>query len=113
MIFTSQYYFDAILPPKSSPVNQRTLLHFLKTLRLLRERFAHDDDQTKLSNTTVAAVMAIAGHAHWTGDSTSAKHHMEGLYRMVSLRGGVATLRDNPKLLIEILRYDSPLVMDF
>ena len=113
MIFTSQYYFDAIVARKPSPVNQRTLPHFLKTLRLLRERFAHGDDQSRLSNTTTAAIMGLAGHAHWMGDSKSARHHMKGLGKIVNLRGGVTSFRDNAKLLIEILRYDSPLVIGF
>lgn len=113
MIFTSQYYFDAIVARNSSPFNQRTLAHFLKALGLLRERFAHCDDQSKLSNSTAAAVMGLAGHAHWMGDYKSARHHMKGLCKIVNLRGGVTSFRDNTKLLVEILRYDSPLVMGF
>ncbi|KAF4632202.1 hypothetical protein G7Y89_g5924 [Cudoniella acicularis] len=111
-IFTSQYYFDAILPGKSSssPLNQRILPHYLKTLELLRERFASDDDdQARLSNTTVAAVMSLAGHAYFTGDSKSARHHMEGLRKIINLRGGVTTFRNighNAKLLVEMLRCD-------
>jgi hypothetical protein len=33
---------------------------------------------------------------------------MEGLCKMVNLRGGVTTFRDNVKLLAEILRYELP-----
>jgi len=106
MIFTSQYYFDAILPRNFSSVNQRSLPHFLETVKLLRERLAHDDDEARLSYTTAVAVMGLAGYALWTGNSESARHHMEGLSRIVSLRGGVATFKENPKLLIEILRCD-------
>ena len=46
MIFTSQYFFDAMLPRKFSPLNQRSLPHFLATVKLLRERLARDDDET-------------------------------------------------------------------
>ena len=106
MIFTSQYYFDAILPRNLSPVKQRSLPHFLETVKLLRERLAHDDNRAKLSYTTAAAIMGLVGHALWTGNSESARHHMEGLSRIVKLRGGVATFKENPKLLIEILRCD-------
>ncbi|MCJ1281112.1 hypothetical protein MMC26_000430 [Xylographa opegraphella] len=106
MIFTSQYFFDAILPQNISPFNQRSLPHFLETVKLLRERLAHGNDEARLSYTTAAAVMGLTGHALWTGNSESARHHMEGLSRIVSLRGGVATFKENPKLLIEILRCD-------
>ena len=105
-IFASQYYFDAMVPRNSSPVNHRSLSHFLETVKLLRERLLHENDEAKLSFTTAAAVMALAGQALWTGNSVSAQHHMEGLSRIVSLRGGVATFKENPKLLIEILRCD-------
>jgi hypothetical protein len=107
-IFTSLYYFDVVLPRRSSLANQRTLRHYFKTLRLLHERVLYDDNEVRLSNNTVAAVLGLAGHAYWTGDSKSATHHMEGLCKMVNLRGGVTTFRDNVKLLAEILRYELP-----
>lgn len=50
--------------------------------------------------------MGIAGYAHVTGDSDSARHHIKGLCKIVSLRGGVASFKENVKLLAEILRYD-------
>ena len=106
MIFSSQYYFDAILSRNFSPVSQRSLPHFLETVKLLRERLAHDNDEARLSYTTAATVMVLAGHALWTGNSVTARHHMEGLSRIVSLRGGITTFKENPKLLIEILRCD-------
>ena len=106
MFFTSQYYFDTILPRNFSIVNQRSLPHFLEAVKLLRERLAHDDDEARLSYTTAAAVMGLTGHALWTGNCESARHHMEDLSRIVSLRGGVASFKENPKLLIEILRCD-------
>ncbi|KAF2812776.1 uncharacterized protein BDZ99DRAFT_507057 [Mytilinidion resinicola] len=106
MIFTSQHYFDAIVPRRSLPPNDRIFPHLLKTLRILRERFAQDDDQARLSFTTLAAVMSIAGHALVTGDTKAAKNHIEGLHKIVTLRGGVTTFRPNAKLLVEILRTD-------
>jgi hypothetical protein len=88
--------------------------HFLTTLKLLRERIANDDDdQAKLSDSTVAAIMGLVGHAHLTGDFKSARYHMEGLYKIVRLRGGVASFKKNAKLLVEILRYDPARVIDF
>ena len=78
--------------------------HFVKTLKLLRERMADEDSQEKLSDATAAAIMALVGHAHLTGDLKSARYHMEGLYKIVRLRGGVNTFKQNAKLLVEILR---------
>lgn len=111
MIFTSQFYFDVILSQKPSSFNHLKLPHLLRAIRLLRERVSRNDDQARLSNTTAAAIMALASHAHMTGDSKSAKHHMNGLCKITSLRGGVTTFSDHPKLLVQILGY--VFVIDF
>lgn len=84
-------------------MSQRTLPHFVKTLRLLRERLLHENDQA-LTISTVSAILALAGHAYFMGDSESAKHHLGGLRKIISLRGGVATFGNNTKLLVEIFR---------
>ena len=81
----------------------------MKTFSLLRERLAGGDDQVIFSETTIAAIMGIAGHAFLMRDLKSARHHVDGLCKIVNLRGGVASFERNPKLLIEILRYDSSL----
>ncbi|KAK3389938.1 hypothetical protein B0H63DRAFT_105702 [Podospora didyma] len=108
MIFTSQYYFDAVLPQRpSSEMSQRSLPHYTKTLKLLHERFSETgDEQARLSFTTVAAVMGLTGYAHLMGDTRSARHHLKGLHKIVTLRGGISTLRGSAKLLVEILRCD-------
>jgi Fungal specific transcription factor domain len=106
MIFTAQFYFDALRCGGSAYISRRSMPHFLKTLKLLRERMANDDNTAKLSDSTAAAIMGLVGHAHLTGDFKSARYHMEGLYKIVRLRGGVASFRKNAKLLVEILRYD-------
>jgi hypothetical protein len=111
MIFTSQFYFDALLTGKSASISRQAMPHFLKTLKLLRERMTDDDDQAKLSDSTAAAIMGLVGHAQLTGDFRTARHHMEGLYKIVILRGGVTTFKKNAKLLVEILRYDFAFVL--
>ena len=112
MIFSSQYYFDAVLPRNSSLTNRRSCSHYLETLKLLRERLAHGSSSAKLSYTTLAAVMSLAAHALWTGNLEFARHHVEGLRRIVSLRGGVNTFKVNPKLLMEIFRCDIGIALE-
>ncbi|KAK3375797.1 hypothetical protein B0T24DRAFT_664915 [Lasiosphaeria ovina] len=107
MAFTSQWYFDVIMPGKPTDVvSRRTVPHYTRAIEILRQRFAHDDDPAQLSFTTVAAVMGLAGHAFVTGDIKSARNHMEGLYRIVRLRGGVSGFAGATKLVVEILRID-------
>jgi len=103
MIFTSRLYLHGYR--NSSLVDPLTLPHYVKALKILRERFASNNDQASLSFTTAATVMALTGYAHITGDARSARNHLEGLHRIVSLRGGVGTFKESAKLLVEILRY--------
>lgn len=105
MIFTTQDYYDSILRSKTYTASRKTLPHYLKTVQILRERLLRENDHERLSTSTISAVLALAAHAHFVGDSESAKHHMEGLRRIISLRGGVTSFRENAKLLVEILRY--------
>ena len=107
MIFTTLDYFDSMQHRSRDDVTQRTLPHYLRTVRLLRERIMHEDNQS-LTTPTVAAILALAAHAHFVGDTESAKHHLEGLRKIVGMRGGVATFTGNAKLLVEILRYEFP-----
>jgi hypothetical protein len=104
MIFTSQHYFDTIASHGHFSVTKSALPHFVHTLRLLHERFSRNEDEMQLSDTTAAAVMCLTGHALLTGNMENARNHMEGLRRIVILKGGVGSLRANTKLLIEILR---------
>ncbi|KAK3940202.1 hypothetical protein QBC46DRAFT_288823, partial [Diplogelasinospora grovesii] len=105
-IFTSLYYFDVILSRTSSGPTQRILHHHHKALSLLRERLLSGDDDARLSNNTVSIVLGLAGQAFWTGDVRSAINHMEGIRRIVHLRGGLRTFSGNEKLSVEILRCD-------
>lgn len=108
MIFTSQYYFDALkigTTSEASSISKTSVPHYLKTLKLLRERMAIGDDEIRLSDTTSATIMALVGYARLTGDDQSARNHLEGLFKIVNLRGGVSSFKNSAKLLVEILRY--------
>ena len=83
---------------------QCTSPHFSRALRLLRERLLSSDEQTKVSDPTILVVIALALHARMIGDYESARHHMHGLHKMVDLRGGIAVVRHNTKLAMEIFR---------
>jgi hypothetical protein len=107
MIFTTTAYFDWILPRKPPNSSQRSSRHHLKALSLLREKLSFGKDHTAWTDSTVTVVLNLAAHAHLVGDNDAVKHHLSGLHKMIGLRGGVATFTENPKLLIEILRYDA------
>jgi hypothetical protein len=81
--------------------------HYIKGLRLLRDRLNNNSELSKFSSSTAAAVMGLCGYAMVTGDLEYANRHLEGLCKIVKLRGGVGTFVGAEKLLVEILRYTS------
>lgn len=123
MIFAAHFYFGAFLPcmPSSSPSTvaagstivsaalgmRSSAPHYGRAVRLLRERLeggANGGSEMRLCDTTLAAVMTLANVALFTGDMRLARHHVQGLARMFTLKG-YASMRRNSKLLLEMLRY--------
>jgi hypothetical protein len=100
MIFGAKYYFHSI----SSCRPMRIDPHFITALRLLRERIEGDDDDLKMSTTTITAMMSLAGQALLMGDLKSSRNHLKGLCKIIGLKGGMTTCMDNTKLVIETLR---------
>ncbi|KIX02098.1 uncharacterized protein Z518_08037 [Rhinocladiella mackenziei CBS 650.93] len=111
--FSAQAYFDIVLGRRKnhftlSRIGTESMptMHFLKTVRLLRERLVLADEQAKVSDPTILVVLIFATHAHILGEHETAMHHMEGLKKMVDLRGGIVAFKKNSKLVIELLRCD-------
>lgn len=111
MVFSAQGYFDMLVGRIAScrPGSTRAAdPQVVKTLGLLRERLEmsgqHAERMIKTSFSTATVVMCLAHHAHVLGEHQAARHHMQGLRKIVDLNGGLWGLRDNTKLLIEIFR---------
>ncbi len=109
MIYSTQNFFDLEVGSRRQP-SQGPAVHFVKAVRLLRERLVLGDDPLRFSDTTLSVVLTLAVHAHAMGDGDTERHHMEGARRIVDLRGGIPSLT-NMKLLIEFLRCDIGMVL--
>lgn len=96
-------FVDRVLRRQENSRNLVAMLHFQKGLMILRERLLGDNDEAKVSDSTMGVVMKLASVAHFNGDYQASKHHMEGLRQMVDLRGGLGVFRGT-QLLVEILR---------
>jgi hypothetical protein len=101
--FAVEGFIDRILRRQENSINLAAMLHFQKGLRLLRERLLGEDDETKLSDSTIGVVLKLASAAHFIGDYQASKQHMEGLRKMVDLRGGLDVFKGK-HLLVEMLR---------
>ncbi|KAI0135839.1 hypothetical protein F4814DRAFT_38297 [Daldinia grandis] len=104
MAFAVQGFIDRVLRRQDN-LNPAAILHLQKGLGLLRERLLADDDETKISNSTMSVVLKLASVAHFDGDYKASKQHMEGLRKMVDLRGGLDVFKGT-SLLLEMLRCD-------
>lgn len=82
---------------------QRCQLQVLKTIQLLRDKLPMFSPTEKNSDQIIYVVVNLAGYARVLGDDDAVRHHLDGIQRMVGLRGGIATISEN-KLLVEILR---------
>ncbi|KAI0858798.1 hypothetical protein F4860DRAFT_516451 [Xylaria cubensis] len=86
-------------------VNVVAMQHFQKGVKILRERLLGDEAGIKISDSTMGVVLKLAGAAHFHGDYQSSKHHMDGLRRIVDLRGGLDAFKGT-RLRQEMLRCD-------
>ncbi|KAK6358862.1 hypothetical protein TWF696_000042 [Orbilia brochopaga] len=110
--FVTHAYSSVIRGGRGQPLSPTAIMHFVKTVRLVRERLASDDQELLLSDGTVFIILLLAMYALLSGDSATAQHHVEGLRRIVNLRGGIRSFRSNEKLLIELLRADMSIALN-
>ena len=100
-------YFHAVLFSIETYFNPQGTLshfHFAKTLRLLQERLDSPDDKA-VSDATIMVVVMLGLSAELIGDSDAAEKHIDGLKRIVEMRGGLEGLRfDNPRLPAKVCR---------
>ncbi|CAI6341392.1 unnamed protein product [Periconia digitata] len=89
----------------SSETQQADHIHYAKTIRMLQARITSEDDEIRLSDTTIMTVLCMLGHAYTSGDLVTAEKHCHGLLKLVSMRGVKSLLR-NTRLCVEIIRCD-------
>lgn len=101
-LFSVEAYLELCLRKSHGPL---THFYFQKTLRLLQDRLDRPGDPLSTSDPTIMVVSVLGLTAEVTGDSVAAQKHMEGLRRMVDLRGGLEMLRfDNSRLPAKVCR---------
>ena len=101
--FSVEGFINRVLRHQEDAINLVAMLHFQKALRLLRHRLLGDDDEIKVSDSTMGVVLKLASAAHFDGDYKASRQHMEGLRRMVDSRGGLNVFKGRI-FLTEMLR---------
>jgi hypothetical protein len=105
--FAAGAFIDTVWYQQEQVTNPEATLHYLKEVRMLREKLLLQDEGAKLSDSTVSVILTLANCAYNTGEYETGRQHLEGLLKIAKLRGGLATFRSNnfsKKLLMEMLR---------
>jgi hypothetical protein len=87
----------------SRSLSQATVFHLRRTLHFLNKKLAHEDAWLEDSNVYVIVMLTLMAVSF--GDYTAAGAHMDGLRRIVELRGGIEYLQSTPKLHYKLDRY--------
>lgn len=104
MLFTTQAFLDGTRGRASSATyGQNTRYHLSETLRRLQETL--NNDETALEAPTMLVVCSLATAGLFLGDVASASLHMDGLYKMVNLAGGLDALGRGTILEHKVQRY--------
>lgn len=78
-------------------------------LHLLSQAYAHIKQRLQgpdaLSDSTIAIVVAFAHQEQIRGGRSRAQVHLEGVRRMVQLRGGIGALEGNLPLTLKLCKY--------
>ncbi|TVY52381.1 Sterol uptake control protein 2 [Lachnellula cervina] len=68
-------------------------------IRLLRDRIESSNNITQVSDETISAVATLAAIEHERGNMKMLRMHLDGLKRMLDIRGGLSAIRDtNPMI---------------
>jgi len=103
MLFTAQAFRDTTL---GYTLNNTAQFHLAKSLRYLQQSL--DDKRESTSYPTLIVVTSLASAALMLGDLESAQKHMNGLQRILELRGGLHSLGKGSMLEHKIQSYVHP-----
>lgn len=76
-------------------------MHMVKAFRLLNQKLSGPE---AVSNAVLASVVSLSIHDQMRGDYNQGRVHLEGLIRIVALRGGMGRI-DKVELVQKICRY--------
>lgn len=95
-------FVEKVLRDHNTPKTSM-MVHFQKGVGLLRKRLLEGDEATKISDSTISMVLKLASIAHFERNQETSRVHMDGVRKMVNLRGGLKAIQDE-RLLREIMR---------
>lgn len=105
MMFSVRAFVDRV--PHGGQISRLAVFHYAQTLQLLQARlnaFEQGQQDIGLSDSTIIVVSTLAEAAVLTGDFAAAENHVDGLLKIVSLRGGLGSLNTHNNIQIKVCR---------
>ncbi|KAK0111454.1 hypothetical protein ONS95_001811 [Cadophora gregata] len=107
-LFVLIAYYDLIIA-RTLAIRQSTISHMTRALSLLQTDLR--TSTRAISEATISTIIAFAMVAFMSGDTASAEKHLQGLVKVVALRGGLRSLRSCRYLQTKCCRLDLSFAM--
>ena len=88
-------------------ISRLAAFHYAQTVHLLQTRlnaFEQGQRDVVFCDSTIMVIMILAEAAELTGDFAAAENHINGLLKIVSLRGGVGSLNTHNNIQVKVCR---------
>lgn len=103
LLFAAQAYHDIV---SNSAVGEKAQRYLAQALRELQQTLA--DAKGATSDSTMVVVASLATGSLIAGDFETTKKHLDGLHRILNMRGGVQTLEQGGMIEYKAQRYRPP-----
>lgn len=108
MMFSVRAFVDTA--SYDGQISRQAAFHYTQTLQLLQARlnaFQQGQRDLVFRDSTIMVIIFLAAAAELTGDFASVENHVDGLLKIVSLRGGVGSLNTHNNMQVKVCRYGS------
>lgn len=103
LLFAAQAYHDIV---SNSAVGEIAQRYLAQALRELQQSLADAEGAT--SDSTLIVVASLATGSLVAGDFETARKHLDGLHRILNMRGGIQTLQQGGMIEYKAQRYRPP-----
>jgi hypothetical protein len=86
-------------------ISRLACFHYAQTLQRLQARLNEFDQTLATSDATIMVVFFLASAAELTKDFAAVANHINGLDKIVSLRGGVRALTAHNNIQVKVCRW--------
>jgi hypothetical protein len=105
MMFSVRAFVDRA--SHGGQISRLAAFHYAQTLQLLQARlnaFEQGQRDIVFGDSTIMVISILAEAAELTGDFAAAENHVDGLLKIVSLRGGVGSLNTHNNMQVKVCR---------